>query len=78
MLPLFEALAGKPRALVWSMVMMKTFQDTKKALVEVTLLDHSRHNVPTSLTADASDQTVGAVLQQFVNGAWEPLAFFSK
>ena len=34
--------------------------------------------MPTSLTADASDQAVDAVLQQFVNGTWEPLAFLSK
>ena len=78
MLPLFEALAGKPRTLVWSKVIMKAFQDTKKALAEATLLNHPHHDVLTSLTADASDKEVGTVLQQFVNGTWEPLAFFSK
>ena len=78
MLPLFEALTGKPKTLVWDEAMVKAFQDTKKALAEATLLTHPHHNAPTLLTADASDQAVGAVLQQFVNGSWEPLAFFSK
>ena len=32
----------------------------QEALVEVTLLNHPRHNVPTSLTTDASDQPMGA------------------
>ncbi len=57
--------------------MTKAFQETKKALAE-TLLSHPHHDALTSLTTDASDQAVGAVFQQFVNGIWEPLAFFSK
>ena len=28
--------------------------------------------------SDASDTTVGAVLQQFIDGCWCPVAFFSK
>ena len=62
MLPLLEALAGKSKTLVWSDAMMKAFQDTKKALAEATLHTHPRHDAPVSLTADASDQAVGAVL----------------
>ena len=62
MLPLFEALAGTPKALVWSDVMMKAFQYTKKPLVEETLLNHPHYDVLTSLTTDASGQVVGAVL----------------
>ena len=65
MLPLFKALAGKPRALIWNDEMIKAFQNTKKALAEVMLLNHPRHDAPTSITSDASDQVVGAVLQQF-------------
>ena len=47
-------------------------------MADATLITHPRHDAPTSLTANASDQAVGAVLQLFVNGSWEPLAFFSK
>lgn len=75
MLQLFEALAGKPRTLVWD---EKAFHDTKQELANATLLTHPCHDVPTSLTTDASDHAIGAVLQQFVNGTWEPLAFFRK
>ncbi len=78
MLPLFEPLAGKLKTLVWSEAMAGAFQATKQALAEATLLTHPHQDAPISLTADASDQAVGAVLQQYVNNTWEPLAFFSK
>ena len=38
MLPLFEALTGKPKTLVWYETMVKAFHDTKKALAEATTL----------------------------------------
>ena len=78
MMPLFAALSGKPKTLVWSEDMMKSFQDTKSALAGAAMLTHPRHNVPISLTVDASDHAVGAVLQQLVHGTWQPLGFFSK
>ena len=58
--------------------MDKAFQDSKAALAGATMLIHPCQNVPISLTTDASDRAVGSTLQQFVNGVWEPLAFFSK
>lgn len=78
MLPLFEALTGKPKTLVWNEAMTKAFHAMKKALANATLLTHPRHDAPTSLTADASDLAVEAVFQQFVDGVWVPLAFFSQ
>ena len=78
MLPLVEALTGKPKSLVWNKAMVKAFQDTKKALADATLLMHPHHDAPTSLTTNASDGAVGAVLRQFVNGVWEPPTFISK
>ena len=78
MIPLFEALSGKPKKLAWNEEMTKSFQDTKKALADATLLAHPHQNAQISLTTDASDLAVGAVLQQFVNGSWVPLAFFSQ
>ena len=57
---------------------MKAFQDTKKALAEATRLTRPGQNVPTSLTTNASDLAIGVVLQQFVDGTWVPLAFFSQ
>ena len=78
MLPLFDALAEKTKILVWNQAMSKAFQDSKKALAGATLLAHPCQNVPISLTTDASELAVGAVLQQFVNGVWVPLAFSVK
>ena len=78
MLPLFNSLTGKTKTLVWNQAMTKAFQDSKKALVTVILLAHPCQNVPISLTTDASELSVRAALQQFVNGVWVPLAFFSK
>ena len=78
MQPLFVALAGKPKDLQWNDAMVTAFQDSKTALADVTMLTHPRRNAPTSLTVDASDLAVGAVLQQLVHGVWKPLAFFSK
>ena len=78
MLPLFEALTGKPKTLVWNPAMTTAFQDTKKSLAEATLLAHPHPDAPTSLTTDASDMAIGAVLQQRVDDMWVPLAFFSK
>ena len=58
--------------------MLKAFQDAKAALAEATMLTHPHKNAPTALVVDASNQAVGAALQQLVHGAWQPLAFFSK
>ena len=78
MLPLFEALADKPKTLSWNEEMVAAFHNTKKALADATLLAHPARNAPVALTADASDWAIGAVLEQFVDGGWQPLAFFSK
>ena len=75
MIPLFEALSGKPRNLVWNEAMTEAFQDTNEALAKAT---HPRQNAQISLTTGTSDLAIGAVLQQSVNGCLVPLAFFSQ
>ena len=42
------------------------------------LLCHQVPGAPLSIQSDASDTGVGAVLQQHVDGAWQPLGFFSR
>ena len=42
------------------------------------MLVHPGHEAPTSLTVDASDVAVGAVLEQLIDGVCKPLAFFSR
>ena len=58
--------------------MSKVFIATKKALAKATLLAHPRHGVPLSLTTDASDLAVGAVLQQHTNSFWATGIFQQK
>jgi cleavage and polyadenylation specificity factor subunit 1 len=42
------------------------------------LLAHPEPSAQLALVTDASSSAMGAVLQQRVNNAWQPLAFFSK
>jgi cleavage and polyadenylation specificity factor subunit 1 len=82
MKPLFAALAGKSKdhnVLVWTPEMAEAFDKTKAALANATMLVHPRPDAAFSLTVDASDVAVGAVLEQRVQEKpWEPIAFFSR
>lgn len=80
MRPLYEALRGKaPKDdLDWSPERSTAFEAAKTALANAALLAHPSPSAPVALTTDASDYAVGAVCEQWVGGAWQPLAFFSK
>ncbi len=78
MIPLFEALKGKPKKLFWTEEMAQSFLKAKEALARASFLAHPRSDAPISLVTDASDDAIGAVLQQSVDDTWIPLAFFSK
>lgn len=54
------------------------FADTKMALDEATMLAHPFPKAPIAITYKASDYAIGAVYEQWVGGAWQPLAFFSS
>ena len=58
--------------------MDKAFHDAKTALASATLLVHPRQDAPTAVTVDASDLAIGGILEQFTDGLWRPLAFFSR
>ena len=64
--------------LVWTDTATTAFSDIKNALANASLLVHPTPDAPTSVMTDASDVAVGAVLQQYVDGKWCPIAFFSK
>jgi hypothetical protein len=64
--------------LVWSDSAKSAFHMVKTALANSTLLSHPKPDAELSLMTDASDVAVGAVLQQKVNNAWQPLGFYSK
>lgn len=79
--PLHDLLGGHMRPSVplpWAEAATAAFENLKVELAKVTLLAHSVPNRLTSVMVDASDVAVGAVLQQFVTGLWQPLPFFSK
>lgn len=78
--PLYQALqTSKPRqALNWCPEMTQSFIAGKHALASATMLVHPHSDGQIALTCDASDIAVGAVLEQYTHGCWEPLAFFSR
>ncbi|KAK3735900.1 hypothetical protein RRG08_041086 [Elysia crispata] len=78
--PLYSSLKkSKPHQIIdWTNDMCESFTSSKAALADATMLSHPKPGASISLTSDASDQAVGAVLEQYVDGFWQPLAFFSK
>lgn len=63
----------------WPEVCQEKFEIAREALANATLLVHPEETAEVSITTDASEIAVGAVLQQQNDdGSWSPLAFFSK
>ena len=80
MRPLYEALKGRSpnQTIDWSSEREDAFKQIKSALAQAALLAHPSLTAPIAITTDASDYAVGAVHEQWVEGAWQPLAFFSR
>lgn len=57
---------------------IESFEAAKTALSSAVMLHHFDPAAPLSMAVDASDIAVGAVLQQYVDNGWKPLAFFSR
>ena len=64
--------------LAWDEEATTAFNTIKQALADATLLVHPKPNAHTCIMADFSDCAVGAVLQQYIDGGWCPIACFSK
>lgn len=62
----------------WTPALEDAFRACKTSLCDVTMVAHPDASAPLAIFTDASATSVGAVLQQFVNQQWQPLAFFSK
>ena len=78
---LYDLLKGtKPKShiLTWNDDAIAAFRNSKEALAAASFLSYPAPDVPTCLMTDASDTTVGAVLQQHIKGSWHPISFFSK
>ena len=54
------------------------FEKAKKMLMGACQLSHPDPSAPLALTMDASDNAVGGVLEQYSNGCWRPLGFWSR
>ena len=65
---------------VWenSWKIKQAFEDSKTLLTRAIRLNIPDPQAPLALTCDASQGALGATLEQFVKGAWRPLALWSK
>ena len=62
--------------LKWDQNAESAFSEFKQILANATLLVHPDPMAQINITCNAS--CVGGVLQQYLNGMWQPLSFFSK
>ena len=76
--PLYAATAEKTKNITWTCEMSSAFEKVKETLANASMLAHPRTDAPTAVTTDASDTAVGAVLEQLIDGIWQPIAFFSR
>jgi hypothetical protein len=66
------------QTLIWNDTALAAFNDIKDDLANASLLVYPNADAPTCLMTNASDKSVGAVLQQYIDGVWHPISFFSK
>ncbi|KFD64656.1 hypothetical protein M514_23114, partial [Trichuris suis] len=64
--------------IVWTPTETEAFEQVKHALANATMLLHPKPEAPTNVMVDASEFATGAVLQQYIEGKWCPISFFSK
>ena len=77
--PLSAVSHGPKKAKInWSDTMIEAFGKAKNSLASIQTLSFLKPNIPLTLTTDASDFGVGAVLQQMEPSGPKPLEFFSK
>ncbi|CAI2737819.1 unnamed protein product [Dicrocoelium dendriticum] len=77
--PLTDLLRGRKNGNVeLTPAATEAFKACKEALAEAVMLHHFDPKAPLSVAVDASDTAIGAVLQQFTEGCWKPLAFYSR
>ena len=62
----------------WNQEAEDSFIAGKEALLSIQTLSYPRENLPLTLTTDASDKAIGAVLHQIENSTPRPLEFFSQ
>jgi len=80
--PLHDVLSGPKvkgsHPVTWSEALFADFDDCKASLSRAALLAHPNPTAPLALVTDDSTTAMGAVIQQRVQGVWQPLAIFSR
>lgn len=79
--PLHSLLTGvvkKNQAINLTGEALAAFEACKESLCNAALLAHPDCSAKLALVTDASDKGIGAVLQQWKDETWQPLAFFSR
>lgn len=66
------------RPIDWGEEASQAFEKCRQALANAVLLAHLHEEAPLTLTTDASEIAIGAVLEQVIDGKIQPLAFFSR
>jgi cleavage and polyadenylation specificity factor subunit 1 len=61
----------------WNPEANAAFDECKDTLAWTTQLAHPKTDATLAIFTDATDFAIGAVLQQYINGAWQQLEFFS-
>ena len=54
------------------------YNEAKEMLSKACQMAHPDPTAPIAITSDASKTAVGAVLEQYEDGAWRPLGFWSQ
>lgn len=79
--PLNEMLKGTVKGshpVTFTTLELEALEACKNALCKATLLAHPECDAKLAIFSDASNNTIGASLQQLKGKAWQPLAFFSR
>ena len=76
--PLHDLASGPKAEFQWTQEQENAFRAAKSHLAKCSTLAFPQPDAPIQVVADASDNAVGAVVQQLQGGRWVPLAFHSK
>ena len=73
-----SALTSEKREFVWTPACTQAFNRIKHLLTTTPVLSHPDFSLPFHVHTDGSGKGVGAVLSQYVDGAYRPIAFCSR
>jgi len=75
---ILSRMTKKNTPFMWTDETQQSFEELKKALLDVDTLAYPTPGIPCILNTDASDVAVGAVLSQMIDGVEKPIAYFSR